>query len=62
MKNTIIIMPVPLIIDGEQWHPKVFVDGMRHCFNKEFGREPAPEELASYANDFLKSLREEEIN
>jgi hypothetical protein len=64
MKNTIIKVPDPLIIEGKEVKPQHFVASMPYIFKSEFGRFPTPEELASYANAFLKVVKEgqKEIN
>ena len=63
MKNTIIKIPQPLIIEGKEMNPHHFVASMRHVFKGEFGRFPTPEELAAFSNAFLQVVKEEqEIN
>ena len=59
MKDTIIKIPQPLIIEGQEQEPHLFVASMRHIFITEFGREPTPRELASFSQAFLEELNEE---
>ena len=59
MKDTIIKIPQPLIIEGEKQEPHIFVASMRQIFKTEFGRYPTPQELAAFSNAFLEVLNEE---
>lgn len=59
MNDTTIKIPQPLVIEGEEQEPHIFVASMRHIFITEYGREPTPRELASFSNAFLEVLNEE---